>query len=102
TATCQFSEWDDPSMISAGELCLLNPNGGAICLFSTVRLVFESANQQINGEFYSTVFEPINSKKPTTGLVMQIIKMKGSATNTNSRNFTLLGDPALTLAYPNY
>ena len=102
TATCQFSAWDDPSLVSGGELCLLNPNGGAICLFSTVRLVYEGANQEINGNFYSTVFDTLpNGMMPTTGKVMEIIKLDGAG-NTNDRCFTLLGDPALTLAYPHF
>lgn len=104
TATCQFSEWDDPTLVSAGENCLLNPNGGAICLFSTVRLVYEAANEVINGHFYDQIFTPINNngKMPSTGLIMELIKVEGGGTNTNDRNFSLLGDPALTLAYPHY
>ena len=40
TATCKFSYFDNPDQVSAGEELLLNPNGGAIALFSTTRLVY--------------------------------------------------------------
>ena len=102
TATCQYSEWDDPTMVSAGELSFLNTGGGAICLFTTVRLVYAGANSDLNRKFYDRVFTPINGKMPTIGTIMELIKMDGGSTNTNDRNFTLLGDPAMTLAYPNY
>ena len=44
TATCEFSRFDDPERTSAGEYVFLNPNGGGIALFTTVRLVFASPN----------------------------------------------------------
>ena len=44
TATCKFSYFDDPSKMSAGEYVLLSPNGGAIGLLSTTRLVYSAPN----------------------------------------------------------
>ena len=40
TITCEFTRFDDPLRVSAGEQLFLNPNGGAIGLFSTTRSVF--------------------------------------------------------------
>jgi hypothetical protein len=47
TATCEFSRFDDPSRNAAGEMTLLNPNGGGIALFTTVRLVYISNNNAL-------------------------------------------------------
>ncbi|MES2593610.1 MAG: type IX secretion system sortase PorU [Bacteroidota bacterium] len=102
TATCEFSRYDDPERTSAGEYAFLNPNGGAIALYSTVRLVFASPNFYLNKDFYTAAFEPINGRMPRLGDLYEYIKNQSGGNSVNSRNFTLLGDPALTLAYPKY
>ena len=40
TATCEFSRYDDPERVSAGEQVFLKENGGAIALLTTSRVVF--------------------------------------------------------------
>lgn len=99
TATCEFSRYDDPSRTSAGEYVILNPNGGGIGLFTTVRLVYSTPNFVLNRNFYKTVFEPLNGEMPHIGDVYRITK-DISGNSVNNRNFTLLGDPALKLNYP--
>jgi hypothetical protein len=100
TATCEFSRWDDPERTSAGELVFLNPKGGGIALFTTVRLVYATPNFTLNQDFYKSVFVPINGRMPRLGDLYQYMKIRPSGYGTNGRNFTLIGDPALTLAYP--
>lgn len=101
TATCEFGRFDDPYRTSGGELCLLNPNGGAIALFTTTRVVFASQNDALNKAFYNYVFEPEpNGEMPYMGDILR--KTKNAVNNSNTRNFTLLGDPAQKLAYPKF
>lgn len=102
TATCEFSRYDDPDRTSAGEYTFLNANGGAIALFTTVRLVFASPNFLLNRDFYTAAFEPVNGRMPRLGDLYAFVKNQPGGNSVNSRNFTLLGDPALTLAYPKY
>ncbi|MGB3949100.1 MAG: type IX secretion system sortase PorU, partial [Bacteroidia bacterium] len=102
TATCEFSRYDDPERTSAGEEVFLNPNGGAVALFSTVRLVFASPNFYLNRDFYKAAFEPTNGEMPRLGDLYEYVKNEPGGNSVNSRNFTLLGDPALMLAYPKY
>lgn len=101
TATCKFSYFDNPEETSAGEYLLLNPNGGAIALLSTTRLVYSAPNYNLNTKFIKTVFEKENGEFPRLGDIFKKTKIL-SGTSANNRNFTLLGDPALCLAYPKY
>jgi len=103
TATCEFSRYDKSDITSAGELVLLNPQGGAIALFTTTRLVFSGSNDLLNSNFYKNVFstDTLSGKKLFMGEIVKKAKLAtGSASNINKRNFCLLGDPALRLAYP--
>jgi hypothetical protein len=104
TATCEFSRFDDPARFSAGEIALLNPVGGAIGLFTTVRLVYSGQNAELNTRFYENVgFDSISQlNPPRLGDIVKKTKNAYSFGDANTRNFTLLGDPFLMLAYANY
>ncbi|MDC0028918.1 type IX secretion system sortase PorU [bacterium] len=101
TATCKFSCFDDPGKVSAGEYLLLNDNGGAIALLTTTRLVYAFPNYNLNTNFIDVLFEKYNGENPKLGdLYKQTKVLSGSGSNT--RNFILLGDPAISLSYPKY
>ncbi|MBW6460795.1 MAG: type IX secretion system sortase PorU [Bacteroidales bacterium] len=99
TATCEFSRYDDPGLTSAGELVLLNPYGGGIALFTTTRLAYSQSNYALNKRFYEAAFilDSISGKYPRMG---DLIRLSKTPSNQNIKNFVLLGDPALMLAYP--
>jgi len=99
TATCEFAQYDNPAFVSSGEGILLNPNGAGIGLLTTVRLVFSTPNFNLNQNFYRCAFKPVNGVMPRLGDIYRITQnLSGSL--VNNRNFSLLGDPALRLAYP--
>ena len=99
TATCEFSRFDEKET-SAGEMVFLNPLGGGIALFSTTRIVYSSLNKALNHSFYDIAFERDSLGKPyTLGQIMRHTKNNLSA-SVNKLNFSLLGDPALRLIYP--
>ena len=100
TATCEFSTADDPSITSAGELVLLNSKGGGIALFTTCRLAYSQANFELGQYFYTHFFNPIGNRMPRMGEICMLTKNQYPSVST--RNFLLLGDPALTLAYPKW
>jgi hypothetical protein len=103
TATCEFSRWDDPERTSAGEYVFLNPNGGGIALLSTVRVVYAGPNFNLNLHFFNNAFTPqSNGKMPTLGDVYEIMKNQYDGYIVNGRNFTLIGDPSMRIAYPKY
>jgi hypothetical protein len=102
TATCDFSRFDDPARISAGEWLFLNPVGGAIALFSTTRLVYAYENFLLNQNFYRFILEKkLNGQEMRLGDVMMLTKINTPG-SLNKRNFTLFGDPSMKLAIPEY
>ncbi len=100
TATCDFSRFDGEDM-SGGEMALLNPRGGAIALFSTVRLVYASSNMLLATGLFKNIFTKDNGKPLRLGDIMKLAKRESNlAFDSNKLNFALLGDPALRLSYP--
>jgi len=99
TATCEFSRYDDPSMISAGELVFLNPAGGGIGLLTTSRLAWADPNFRLNKAVYQFMFKRVNGEHYKIGDVVRLAKTDQN-NGTNIKNFVLLGDPAMRLAYP--
>ncbi len=98
TATCEFTRYDDPARVSAGEQVFLNQKGGAIALFTTSRATFASANLALNMDIYEdNMFEKVNGEYPTFGDIIRKSKRRGSS---NDRKFILVGDPACRMAYP--
>jgi len=99
TATCEFSRYDDPLLVSAGELVFLNPRGAGIGLFTTTRQSFSTSNFAYNKRFYYEAFrvDSATGEYPRLGDLIMAAK---TPSNTNIKNFVLLGDPALMLAYP--
>jgi len=98
-ATCQFGRYDYPAMVSGIETALLNPNGGAIGSLASTRPVYSNTNEAINVAFYNALFQKKGNRYMRLGEIMIPTKNKSNA-GINNRNYSLLGDPALTLNYP--
>ena len=102
TATCEFSRYDDALRKSAGEFVINQANGGAVAMFTTVRIVYAGANAALTNYFWtSCAYVKQNGNWPTLGEVYKKLK-NWSGQNSNDRRFTLFGDPALTMNYPEH
>jgi Peptidase family C25 len=112
TATCEFSRFDDIEINvatnqltgkpSGGEMVLLNKDGGGIALMSTTRVVYSAPNYDLNRNIFACAFNrDAKGNSMSFGDIIRIAK-NNSGNGPNKRNFTLLGDPALKLAYPYY
>ncbi len=99
TATCSFSRFDNPNLRSGGEVLQTTPNGGAIGLVTTVRLVYSNQNLILNKALFDTLLSPVNGQFQTLGDVLMHAKNSISG-GANNRKFLLLGDPAMRLGYP--
>ncbi|MBE7174087.1 MAG: type IX secretion system sortase PorU [Williamsia sp.] len=106
TATCDFAPYDNPANYSLGENILLREKTGAIALMTTTRLVFAYSNRIINQQYMQVALQ---KKRDGTYYSLGEAVMLTKNNNyrlyndpVNNRKFTLLGDPALTLAFPRY
>jgi len=100
TATCDFG-WFDGFDASGGETAFLNQNSGAIALFTTSRVVSSSGNYNINAQFMRYLFNKQAGKYLCLGDIFRLSKNQ-LGTDSNKLNYVLLGDPALTLNYPQW
>ena len=95
------NRFDNPEFSSFGEQFLLASDAGCIASFSGSRISFSSPNFALNQSIYNTIFNKVNGAYKILGEVFKESKNLNAA-NPNNRNFTLLGDPALTLNFPEY
>ena len=99
TATCDFAPFD-ASTTSAGENVFLNAKSGGIALFTTTRVAYAGPNYTINTAILKHLFDKKGGRRLTLGEVLR--EMKKDCPGSYRMGFTLLGDPALTLTYPQY
>ncbi|MBL7782991.1 MAG: type IX secretion system sortase PorU [Saprospiraceae bacterium] len=102
TATCSFGGYDDYSLVTGGEQALLKPNSGAIALFTTVRAVFIGGNNILTDAVQRFIFKRVNGQYRSIGDILKDAKNSLTSDQDNARRFTLLGDPAMFLAMPEY
>ena len=97
TITCEFSRFDNPIRISAGENVFWNTTGGAASMISTTRLVFISVGQAFNKRLMSTLLE-FNDEDLT--IAESLVKTKNNYTQIQKFFIYYFGDPVKKLAIP--
>ena len=104
TATCSFTGYDDPSIISAGEAAIQKANGGVLALFTTVRAVYASENERLAQAVFKEIFKKVDGQAQTLGDIIKDAKNKNADSNNilNDRKFSLIGDPSQKIALPRY
>lgn len=104
TATCDFAPYDNPGINSIGENILVGGPTGAIALMTTTRVVFAFSNRIINNNYFQfALATDANGIFPTLGDAVKRTKnytYQNFGDVVNNRKFTLLGDPAIRLAFP--
>ncbi|MCC6411865.1 MAG: type IX secretion system sortase PorU [Saprospiraceae bacterium] len=103
TATCSFGGYDDYGTLTGGEQALLRNNAGAVGMFTTVRAVFVDGNNKLTDAVQKVIFQRVNGWYRPVGEILRVAKNTLSGgIEDNARRFTLLGDPAMFLAMPEY
>ena len=101
-ATCDFGRFDNPEVRSGAEDMFLSRNGGAIGVFSATRIVYSDDNARLTYAFFSRLLKrnPETGKFPSLGEAINAVKQ--TFTSTNDRKYFLLGDPTMTLLFPDH
>lgn len=106
TATCEFSKYDDPLLLSAGEQLFLLPENGAIAMLTTTRPTNGSTNLKIGKSLMDVLCRRDEEGRGLRfGDIYQLVKSSPTTGFTNTGvcsniNYVLFGDPALRLAIP--
>ena len=104
TASCDFAPHDNPSINSLGSSILTATANGAIALLTTTRLVFAYSNKVMNDNYLQIALKPESDGRYLT--LGESVRRAKNFTSLNSgdllnnRKFTLLGDPAMRLSFP--
>jgi hypothetical protein len=97
TVTCDFSRFDNPSRVTAGELTLWNKTGGAASMITTTREVFISFGQQFNKRFIAALLD-FDDISENVSIAETLMKVKNQFTINQKFFIYSFGDPAMKLA----
>lgn len=104
TATCDFAPYDNPVIHSLGEELITRAKSGAIALMTTSRVVFAYSNRVMNDNYLRIALQKDSlGRYKSLGEAVQAAKNFTYQTFgdiNNNRKFSLLGDPAMTLGFP--
>lgn len=98
TVTCEFTKFDNPLRITAGELTYWNKEGGAIALVTTTRSIGVNLGVQFNTVLASELFGFGLNIPKTPAEALRI--SKNQISDDNRRVIFYVGDPAMHLAFP--
>lgn len=106
TATCSFGRYDMVERRSGAELLLAKPDGGAVALLTTHRVVYTdddstTLNLGLNLRLTREMLERDADGRPRRlGDALRLTKNTDVGAQGNNHKFGLLGDPAMRLGLP--
>jgi hypothetical protein len=100
TVTCEFTKFDLPTRITAGELTYWNKEGGAISLITTTRSIGVQVGSDLNDLLADEIFGIGEDVPDVPAIGLRKAKNNLPGNNENRRVVFFVGDPALPLAFP--
>ena len=98
TVTCEFTKFDNPLRITAGELTYQNKEGGAISLVTTTRAVYIDVGIEFNKKLANPMFGYDVEVPTVPAEALRLAKIEMGS--DNRRVIFYVGDPAMPLAFP--
>ncbi len=98
TVTCEFTKFDDPQRITAGELTYWNSQGGAVAMITTTRSITVGTGVDYNKKLASELFGygTDNILPPAEALRIA----RNDITSSDKYVVFYIGDPSMHLAFP--
>ncbi|MBZ0198743.1 MAG: type IX secretion system sortase PorU, partial [Ignavibacteriaceae bacterium] len=104
-ATCDFGDFDKPSLQSGAEELFLKENGGSIGAFTAARLVFAQQNTSLMAALFDNLFgmprDTLNYLSPIGKIILRT-KNRSGIDVQNDQKYHLLTDPTLRLNVPHF
>lgn len=107
TATCEFTKYDNPLLVSAGELLFLNSQGGTMAMLSASRPTSGPNNARLGRALVKVLYQKDRDGLPLRfGDIVRMAKADPgnytiSAPMENKNiSFLFMGDPAMRFALP--
>jgi len=97
TVTCDFSRFDNPNRITAGEITFKKQNGGAASMITTTREVFISKGQRFNEQLIRVL---LSFNNEDYAIAEALMVAKNEFSSTQKFFIYAFGDPAMKLAIP--
>ncbi len=97
TITCEFTKFDNPLRLTAGEFIVWNKNGGAVSLITTTREIFINVGRVINEQLVKAL---LNFNDENYTIAEAIMNVKNNFTTSQRLFIYAIGDPAMKLAVP--
>lgn len=98
TVTCEYTKFDDPQRVTAGEFIYTNLRSGAIGLITTTRSITVTLGGQFNIELAGDLFGYGTTNYNTPAEALRI--SKNTLSDDLRRVVFFIGDPAMDLAFP--
>lgn len=100
TVTCEFTKFDNPERITAGELVYWNEDGGAISLVTTTRSITVTLGVAFNQVMAEELFGFGTNDINTPAEALRLAKNTLGVSEELRRVVFYIGDPAMHLAFP--
>jgi hypothetical protein len=102
TVTCEYTKFDNPFRLTAGELVFWNPQGGAIQLVTTTRAIFMPVGVAVNRTLEEYMFDTdVLGNHISVAEAVRLTKNDPNVSNTQQKLLMFsIGDPALKLSFP--
>lgn len=101
TVTCEYTKYDDPGLITAGEFTYWNTNGGAVGLITTTRQIFVIVGTNYNEVLEDYLFAYGSNDYPTMAEALRQTKLDPQIVGSSQKRLVhFIGDPAMKLSIP--
>ncbi|HUI66488.1 MAG TPA: type IX secretion system sortase PorU, partial [Bacteroidota bacterium] len=104
-ATCNFSDYDDPEVVTGSEVLINKPDGGGIGVIAATREVYAGDNSALSQGTYGFLFATdafvrLSVERPATALFRYKVSGGNDGLDDNDQKYFYMGDPTMYLQFP--